>query len=419
MSVTERRVAALPGSVSPAPGQRVLIVCPEAPSPPTWGFALRVHHLALQLARRHQVTLVAYGTADDGRDWAGLRRTLHAVHRVPQPAALGSRRRHQMTSLAGRSSFHLNALHSDAMQRELDALLGDGGFDIVQVESSQMMCFRFPGDTPVVVDEHNIEYQLLERVARIETSPVRRVFGRVEASKVRREEREAWLCAAGCVATSAVDEAVIRSSHPSVRTAVVPNAVDTEHLQPDSSPVDPDALLFVGSLNYRPNADGVAWFVDEVLPRVRRARPAAVLTIVGPSTPALLRRLAAPGVTVTGAVDDVLPYLRRASVVVAPLRVGGGTRLKVLEGLSMAKPVVSTTLGAEGLEVADGEHLLLADGAAEMADSILRLLADPALRRRLGDAGRALAVERYGWAGAAARLEAFHAEVASVRTGGA
>jgi glycosyltransferase involved in cell wall biosynthesis len=195
--------------------------------------------------------------------------------------------------------------------------------------------------------------------------------------------------------------------------------VDTEHLQPDSSPVDPEALLFVGSLNYRPNADGVAWFVEEVLPRVRRARPGAVLTIVGRGTPALLRRLAAPGVIVAGAVDDVLPYLRRASVVVAPLRVGGGTRLKVLEGLSMAKPVVSTTLGAEGLDVADGEHLLLADEPAEMAGSILRLLADPALGRRLGDAGRALAVERYGWAGAAARLEAFHAEVASARAGGA
>ena len=261
MSVTERRVAALPGSVRAARGRRVLIVCPEAPSPPTWGFALRVHHLASRLALRHQVTLVAYGSDGDGRDWAGLRRTLHAVHQVPPPAALGSRRRHQMASLAGRSSFHLNALHSDAMQRELDALLGDGGFDIVQVESSQMMCFRFPGDTPVVVDEHNIEYQLLERVARIETSPVRRVFGRVEASKVRREEREAWLCAAGCVATSAVDEAVIRSSHPSVRTAVVPNAVDTEHLQPDSSPVDPDALLFVGSLNYRPKPRWV-WTVS-------------------------------------------------------------------------------------------------------------------------------------------------------------
>jgi polysaccharide biosynthesis protein PslH len=414
--VTERRPTAAPTGSDQPSGRRVLIVSPEAPSPPTWGFALRVHHLALELARRHRVTLVAYGTADDGRDWAGLRRSLEGVHRVAPPAALRARRRHQLGSLGSRSSFHLNALHSEAMQRELDTLLDDHAFDIVQVESSRMMCFRFPADTPVVVDEHNIEYQLLERVARIETSPVRRLFGRVETSKVRREEQGMWLRAAGCVATSALDEAAISSTHPGVRTAVVPNAVDTEHLHPDSSPVDPDALLFVGSLNYRPNADGVAWFVEEVLPRVRRVRPEAMLTIVGRGSPALLRRLAAPGVVV-GSVDDVLPYLRRASVVVAPLRVGGGTRLKVLEGLSMAKPVVATTLGAEGLDVADGEHLLLADGAPEMAGAILRLLADPVLGRRLGDAGRALAVERYGWAGAAARLEAFHAEVASSRAG--
>ena len=419
MSVTERRVAALPGGVRAARGRRVLIVCPEAPSPPTWGFALRVHHLASRLALRHQVTLVAYGSDGDGRDWAGLRRTLHAVHQVPPPAALGSRRRHQMASLAGRSSFHLNALHSDAMQRELDALLGDGDFDIVQVESSQMMCFRFSGDTPVVVDEHNIEYQLLARMARFETSSVRRLFGRVEASKVRREEERTWLRADGCIATSAIDEAAVRSTRPGLPTAVVPNAVDTDALQPDGSPVDPESILFVGSLKYRPNADGVVWFIENVLPGVRRSRPGVVLTVVGAGPPSLLRRLSRPGVIVTGAVDDVIPHLRRASVVVAPLRVGGGTRLKVLEGLSMAKPVVSTTLGAEGLDVVDGEQLLLADGPTEMAGSILRVLADPSLGRRLGDAGRALAVERYGWAGAAARLEAFHAEVASRRAGGA
>jgi glycosyltransferase involved in cell wall biosynthesis len=144
-----------------------------------------------------------------------------------------------------------------------------------------------------------------------------------------------------------------------------------------------------------------------------------VLTVVGKGTPAWLRRLEGPGVVVTGAVDDVRPHLERASVVVAPLRVGSGTRLKVLEGLSTAKPVVSTTLGAEGLDVTDGEHLLLADDPAEMADAILRVIADEALAARLGAAGRALVLERYGWAGAAARLEAFHAQVAGIQVGGA
>ncbi len=403
--------------VTPPSGRRLLVVCPEAPSPPTWGFALRVHHLVTQLAQRHRVTLIAYGTADDGRDWDGLRRTLDEVHRVTPPPALRSRRRYQLASLGGRSSFHLNALHSDAMQRELDRIAAGGSFDIIQVESSQMMCFEFPGHTPVVLDEHNIEYQLLDRVARIEASAARRLFGRVEAAKVRREERRAWRLADGCVATSVLDQAVIREARPELPTAVVPNAVDTEYFRPDSEPADPDGIVFVASLNYRPNADAVAWFTASVLPRIRRHRPSAVLTVVGKGEPAPLRRLSASGVVVTGAVGDVRPFLQRASVVIAPLRVGGGTRLKVLEGLSMAKPVVATSLGAEGLDVTSGEHLLLTDGSEAMADAILGLLADPALGSRLGSAGRSLVVERYGWAGAAARLDAFHAEVAVAHGG--
>jgi glycosyltransferase involved in cell wall biosynthesis len=255
-------------------------------------------------------------------------------------------------------------------------------------------------------------------VAGIESSAVRRLFGRLEAAKVEREEQRAWSVADGCVATSSVDEAVIRTARPEMPTAVVPNAVDTDYFHPSPAPADPEGIVFVASLSYRPNTDAVAWFTDQVLPRVRRARPGAVLTVVGKGPPTWLRRLEGPGVVVTGAVDDVRPFLERASVVVAPLRVGSGTRLKVLEGLSMAKAVVSTTLGAEGLDVADGEHLLLADDPAELADTILRVMADPALAGRLGAAGRALVLERYGWASAAARLEAFHAEVAGVEVGG-
>ncbi|MGD0834716.1 MAG: glycosyltransferase family 4 protein [Candidatus Dormibacteria bacterium] len=418
MVLTERGAVSSGGGTRQASGRRVLIVCPEAPSPPTWGFALRVHHLALQLAKRNRVSMLTYGTPDDGRDWDGLERMLDGVHRVPPPAAQRARRRQQLASLGGRASFHLGALRSEAMQRELDSLLAHGGFDIVQVESSQLMCLEFHGTTPVVLDEHNIEYQLLGRVAGIESSAVRRLFGRLEAAKVEREEQRAWSVADGCVATSSVDEAVIRTARPEMPTAVVPNAVDTDYFHPSPAPADPEGIVFVASLSYRPNTDAVAWFTDQVLPRVRRARPGAVLTVVGKGPPTWLRRLEGPGVVVTGAVDDVRPFLERASVVVAPLRVGSGTRLKVLEGLSMAKAVVSTTLGAEGLDVADGEHLLLADDPAELADTILRVMADPALAGRLGAAGRALVLERYGWASAAARLEAFHAEVAGVEVGG-
>jgi glycosyltransferase involved in cell wall biosynthesis len=404
-----------------AGGRSVLMVWSQLPSPPDGGSDLRVHHLASQLARRHRVTLLAYGSPGDGRDWDGLARVLTGVHRVPPPAGhalrrrgrLGSlsRRQRQLASLWGRSSFHLNALRSGAMQVAIDGLVRTVGFDIIQVESSGMMCFEFPGGAPVVLDEHNIEYTLLGQVADVERSPLRRRFGRLEAAKTRREEHRFWSLVDGCVATSAVDEAVIRRTCPSVPTAVVPNAVDTDHFTPGAVPVDPDSVVFVGRMDFRPNVDAVTWFALHVLPRVRRVRPSTVLTVVGDGAPSSVRRLAGPDVVLTGRVEDVRTFVDRAAVVVAPLRAGSGTRLKVLEALSMAKPVVSTTVGVEGLDVAGGEHLLLADDPDEMADDVLRLMADPALGARLGAAGRSLVVERYGWAAAAARLEAFHGEV--------
>jgi sugar transferase (PEP-CTERM/EpsH1 system associated) len=407
------------GATAANPVRRILIVCPQAPAPPNGGFDLRVYHLACQLARRHLVTLLAYGSADDGRDWDGLARTLEGVHRVPPLAdraagrRLGAlaRRRRQLASLVRRSSFHLNVLRSDAMQAAIDGLVRTAGFDVIQVESSGMMCFEYLGDAPVVLDEHNVEYDLLRQVADVERSPLRRLFGRLEAAKALREERRAWTVVDGCVTTSAVDEAEIRRTCPSVRTAVVPNSVDTDHFTPAAVPVDQDSMVFVGRMDYRPNVDAVTWFALHVLPRVRRTRPAAVLTVVGDGAPASVRRLAGPGVVLTGRVEDVRPYVHSAGVVVTPLRAGGGTRLKVLEALSMAKPLVSTTVGVEGLDVAGGEHLLLADDPDEMADDVLRLMLDPALGARIGAAGRSLVVERYGWAAAAARLEAFHGEV--------
>ncbi|MGA8015994.1 MAG: glycosyltransferase [Candidatus Dormiibacterota bacterium] len=383
-------------------------MCPEAPAPPTWGFGVRVFHLATQLARRHRVTLLAYASSAQLSDWSELARSLHRVRPVQPPPSFRSRRRRQLISLCGRSSFHLSALRSQAMQRAIQEELAGGGFDMVQVESSAMMCFDF-GTTAVVLDEHNIEYDLLRQVARVESSPVRRLYGAVEANKVRHDEREAWGRSDGCVTTSLGDEAVVRRTCTGLPTTVVPNAVDTDRLRPARAAADPERMVFVGKMNYRPNADAVAWFARRVLPRVRRVRPGAVLEVVGDEVPASLRGLA--GVRYTGWVPDIRPFLERAGVVVAPLRAGGGTRLKILEALSMARPVVSTTVGAAGIDVVSGMHLILADEPDAMADQILRLMADPALGARLGAEGRSLMVDHYGWTAAANRLEAFHAEV--------
>jgi polysaccharide biosynthesis protein PslH len=170
-------------------------------------------------------------------------------------------------------------------------------------------------------------------------------------------------------------------------------------------------VVFVGLMNYRPNLDAARYLVDDIFPRVQQLVPAATLTIVGTGRETDLAPLRQPGVTVTGWVRDVRPYMREAAVLVAPLRIGGGTRLKVVEGMAMARPMVSTSLGCEGLDVEHGEHLLIGDDAEAFAEHVARLLGDADLGRRLGRAGRALAHEKYTWQAAARQLDALYGQV--------
>jgi glycosyltransferase involved in cell wall biosynthesis len=223
---------------------------------------------------------------------------------------------------------------------------------------------------------------------------------RFEGEAVRRFER--------ILAVSDADrETLLRLYGPLPPVDVVPTGVDTTYFAPLDGDERPGRLAFTGSMDWLPNEDAMLWFAREILPRVRRHEPSASLAIVGRMPTAAVRRLGAEaGIEVTGRVEDVRPHVAAAPVYVVPLRVGGGTRLKIFEAMAMGKAIVSTTIGAEGLPVRAGEHLLIADTPAEFADAVLRLLRDGRERRRLGSAARSLVVERYDWSAAARVLEA-------------
>jgi glycosyltransferase involved in cell wall biosynthesis len=187
--------------------------------------------------------------------------------------------------------------------------------------------------------------------------------------------------------------------------AVVPNAVDLDYFTPSGDDIVPGSILFTGLLSYRPNLDAILFFLDEVLPLVRARCPEAVLTVVGHGEHRDLERIRRPGVVVTGRVPDVRPYLDAAAVVAVPLRMGGGTRLKVVEAMAMGKAIVSTSLGCEGINVRDGEHLVVADTPAVLAEAIAALLLDGTRGAELGRRARQLAEEQYSWNVAGAALE--------------
>ena len=252
---------------------------------------------------------------------------------------------------------------------------------------------------PVLLTVHNLVFRVAERMAGREGSWRSRLKGRVNLAKLRALETEIYRRPYQFVTCSEADRQGLLELAPRARVSVVPNGVDTSYFHLSGPAAgDPDRLLFTGKMEYQPNSDAVGFFMAEVMPRVRRARPGAHLEVVGMSPPPHLLELAqGQPMTVHGAVPDVRPFAERCGISVVPLRAGSGTRLKILEALAMERAVVSTRIGAEGLDVVDGEHLLLADRPEDFAERVIALMEDDALRARLGRKGRQLVEERYDW----------------------
>jgi glycosyltransferase involved in cell wall biosynthesis len=395
-----------------ADGMSVLIVAPTLPYPPHWGFATRVYQLSKNLAVRNHVALLCHDSIGTEKYVERLREVIDEVHVVPlsldRPA---KRRARQLLSVASRESFHVRGMVSPGMQGALDRLLDRRQFDIVQLESSRLCGLSLPTELSLVIDEHNIESELLRRMSGGERSPARRLFNALECAKYTRFENRVWSCARACVVTSDRDAHTVRRRVPRLPTEVVPNGVDLEFFAPGGAQVDPNSIVFTGLLTYRPNLEAARMLAHDILPRIRRARPDTVLTLVGYGGEPELAGLRGPGIVVTGWVPDVRPYVRGAAAVVVPLRIGSGTRLKVLEALSMAKPVVSTPLGCEGIDVRDGDHLLIGESSDEIASLVVRVLSEPATAGQLGRAGRDLVARQYSWKQAGRTLEEWYARV--------
>jgi glycosyltransferase involved in cell wall biosynthesis len=404
---------------------KILFVTPYLSSPPGFGAQRRMDGLMRGLATRHEVSLLSLvGSGPEVREQ--VRQTKEYCARVVtvERDLLGMSVRHkrflQLRSLASRRSYEHLQMHHAPFQARFEQLVRTGDYDVVQVEFSQMGVYRFAHTAPrrpvFVLDEHNIEYSLLERTAEAAQSFDRKLYATVNFKKLRAEEHEAWRRFDGVALTSVADERVLQKDVSGVRTAVVPNAVDLEHFAPAHVEREPRTLLFFGAMNYHPNIDGIHHFLEETFPRIREKCPGVRLQVMGQSPPDSIRACACSDVEILGFVDDPRPYLDRATAVVVPLRIGGGTRFKIVEAMAMGKAIVSTTLGAEGLDVEHERHALLADDPESFATQVARLLTEPALVERLGRVARSRAVERYGWGTAVERLERFYDELGATHS---
>ncbi|MES1174360.1 MAG: glycosyltransferase [Myxococcales bacterium] len=403
---------------------KILFVTPFLPSPPRFGGQRRLDGLMRELARNHEVNVLAFNRTDEWEhsSLTETRRYCGEVVCFPNLDLTDTREKRtlQLRSLASSHSFeHLLAVRRREFQRALRDMLQATQYDVVQFEFMQMAAFRFERSARVrptfVLDEHNIEYDILKRTAGASGAIPRLVYNSLNWRKLAREEHTAWQRFDGVALTSARDEALLRSESPRVPTAVIPNGVDLTAFSPATAPTDPDMLLFFGAINYQPNHDGVVYFIDHVLPKIRRANPRVKFCILGPGARQEVHDRKGNGVEVLGMVDDVGPYIEKAAAIVVPLRVGGGTRLKIVEALAKGKAIVSTRLGAEGLDVVHERHLLLADEPDDFADQVSRVLADAELARRLGNNGRELVERQYGWQSIVQRLLDFYGQLRASR----
>lgn len=414
---------------------KVLFLTPQLPYPPRQGAAIRNLNLIKHLATEHEISLLSFASPDEvSPGVAGLRDYCRRVETASRPVRPAWRRGFFLLS-SSRPDM-ADRLGSAVCAATLGAWLETEQFDLVQVEGLELAPYldiirrsgSRRGRRPLIVfDEHNAEYVLQRRAFESDVARLRKWLGAayslVQWRRLRSYERRACLLADKVVTVSEADRQALLSLTRTLDVSVVPNGVDggyfsVENLAKADSgsstqPLPANAIVFSGSMDFRPNVDAVRWLCDEIFPGIRAHVPDAQLFVVGRRPSEGVRMLAQrPGVTVTGEVEDVRPYFFGSAVCLVPMRIGGGVRLKVLEGMSMERATVSTPMGCDGLDVVDGKHVRLAERAPEFARAVVDLLRNPEERRRLGQRGRQLAVEKYDWRVIAPRLGAIYRELA-------
>lgn len=411
--------------VTPTKGRPAIIALAQClPFPPHSGVANRIYHVLTGLQRHFDVFLVPF-----------LRRLNHPTNEAAEAAhqALSqelswlaspvripgewNRARWVFNHLASSLSQHpfiRFEYAEDKFRAAIRSALGRCTPALVHADSLDLYHW-FDGmpEVPTAVTHHNIESELLRiRAGVTRFEPVRQYI-KMQARRLEELERFWAPRVASNVMMSDLDAGRLRVISPTCPTFVVPNGVDVDYFERTKDGVPCSTrIVFLGPTAIYPNRQAVDWYLDGCWPKIRRAVPTATLDLVGAVRPKdALRYGRVPGVNVHGYVPDVRPYLQAAACSIVPIRVGGGTRLKILDAWAMGTPVVSTTLGCEGLEVGDGENILIRDESELFAEGVISLLRDPKLARRIGAAGRSTAVKHYAWSAITSRLADHYQEL--------
>lgn len=424
--------------------RRLLFLTPQVPYPPHQGTTIRNYNLIANLAAEYEVHLLCFQQpSDNPPSNSPLVRFCAVAESVPAPTRPLVKR--AVTTLTSPSPDMALRLASKTFQAQLGMLLERYRYDLIQIEGIEMAPYglwlvhhplwrsaqqkenrpEIPIGRPrLVFDNHNAEYVLQRRAWETDARVVKRWhaagYSIIQWNKLQRYERQVCQRCDRVIAVSDADRKALLDLDPALQVTVVPNGVDLDYYaaysrarDPQAPDYGPNALIFTGKMDFRPNVDGVVWFGREVFPLVRQNIPDARFVIVGKEPHSRVQELASlPGITVTGYVPDVRAHIAAAAVYVVPLRMGGGTRLKVLEAMAMRSAIVSTRLGCEGFPLQPGDGIAaFADEPAAFARAVEDLLRNPARRLAMGAAGHQLVREHYGWDAIVPKLKAVYAEL--------
>jgi polysaccharide biosynthesis protein PslH len=389
---------------------RILWLKTELLHPVDKGGKIRTYQMLRELKRDQEIT---YLTLDDGANGEARERAeeyCHELVRVPhQPrekftpafyAELG-------TNLFSSLPYAIAKYQSPEMQQRISELIDKRNHDVV-VCDFLAPAINVPLNLPCasVLFEHNVEAMIWKRHYEVQTNPTKKIYLREQWRKMKAFEGKTCRRFDQVIAVSRADRETIKQEYDVPRVSDVPTGVDTEFFHPRGAEHDPHNLVFTGSMDWLPNEEAIRYFIEQILPLIKREAPNVTLTVVGRNPYPALVDLSKrdPSIVVTGRVEDVRPYMERAAAYVVPLRIGGGTRLKIFEAMAMEKPIVSTTVGAEGLPVSHESELILADTPEDFARAVVRVLSDRELANGLAGRAAKLVREQFGWDRVAARF---------------
>jgi sugar transferase (PEP-CTERM/EpsH1 system associated) len=391
----------------------ILFLAPRLPLPADTGGKIRTLNILKQLAKDNHICLLCFSFEESDHFYAQtLKESGIEVQLVPMsPISLFEK----VTGVIfNKLPFSISKYHTKQMGEQIYKLLAKQCFDAIHIDHLHMAvykdCFK---NIPCFLDEHNVEYKILERCALVEKSWPKRMLYNNQSKKMKRFELQKIKEFNGVFACSIEDQWLLKVSDKTP-IHVIPNGVDTEFFNLQQNLAKEDALVFTGSMDWLPNDDAITYFCKEILPIVWQKYSAIKLYVVGKNPSKLVKELAENDkrVEVTGRVDDVRPFVARSKVFIVPLRIGGGTRLKILEAMAMGKAIVSTTIGAEGIECKDGLDIAIADTPDTFAQKIIDLTKQSEVGENMGLKGRNLVCQKYDWSIVGKKLNTIYREAA-------